>query len=124
MIRAEVVEKLHAAIEKAEGRGDCRYVSWDNDGRPQPYCVVAQFAALCGVTAAELSDWRGVMVGAVLDGDPDEFPGREKLPEDPATRGVMVGLQLMWDERDPQSRDASLSQLKEAMHNLVDRLTK
>lgn len=123
MIRADVAEKLHAAIEKAEGRGECRYVSWTAGG-PQPQCVIAQFAVLCGVTPAELADWRGVMVGAVLDGDPDEFPGREKLPQDPAARGAMMGIQLMWDEREPQLRDASLSRLKEAMHNLVDCLAK
>lgn len=116
---------LHAAIDKAQGFGHCRYVTEGGTAR----CVVAQLGALCGVTGEELSRWdegqerfRNVRA--------NNLPGASKLDDYPM--GLLDGLQSYWDGNlgvvfeapkgmtDEQVQQAYEAAVRLRIHRLVD----
>lgn len=97
MITPEVAEKLHRAIDLAQGPGRCRYTE---DGKP--CCVIGQFAALNGYD--QLWRWEGTAIQYLY----------VRLGE--VDGGYLGELQRIWDRKG----GADETTRRRRMHELVD----
>lgn len=118
MLPQDQKQKLHAAIDLAQGSGGCRYTM---DGRP--FCVIAQLAALEGVPVEQLQVWdcqerevgsSATSSASVYEVLESNLPGSEVLKTYPPD--LLASLQETWDEGATDVYQARLD-----MHDMVNR---
>jgi hypothetical protein len=118
MIPEHIIEKLHKAIDEAEGPGSCSYIGPD---APRPYCVAAKFCSSMGVPLEALKKWEGDEVHMTLgiNGvDLLAIPATAEL-----TRGqhyLLASLQRSWDTVETGAPHEDVRERREYMHKTVD----
>lgn len=86
------VKNLHTAIDRAEGKGVCRYATEIGDG-VVPRCIVGQLGALEGIPPEEMERWGTETCNNVLTFWDNAKPLREY------PLGLLRDLQIQWDTK-------------------------
>ncbi len=95
MLTEDQKAKLYKAIDAADGYATCAYLGFRSSG---PRCVIAQLAALEGITCDRMHAWGASTVDKLPGGSVPFNVIPDPLPElTPYGLPLLRALQVIWD---------------------------